>query len=311
MESLYQLPVFPYLRPILLAGLAGFIVYYIVRHFSIERPSASRLKKAAGVIPGRSDVRMGSGDFRIRLVLEKYNLPVLGNELVTRLVAVAVLGTALSFVLGTVGAPTIVSLSAYAVAWFVVDSQISGAWNGFVEGIEREVPTFLTRLSAVVQLDPNVLLAVNSVMETLEEGKPLRSWIGKFLARAQSQGTSALEELQAEAQAISPSLGLTVFEIGKMMGTGGSGYVQAFKVAAENVRSTLQARASGNAKAAGAKSANQLMIGAVLVAMIFMMRSDRFAEYFSQTSNQLIEALIIGWMFFGWSFIDNFIRSRL
>jgi hypothetical protein len=311
MEALYQLPIFPYLRPILLAGLAGFAAYYAARHFSFERPSASRLKKAAGVIPGRSDVKVGSGDFRIRLVLEKYGVPVIGNELITRILAVAVLGTVLSFVVGAIGAPPMVSLASYLVAWFIVDSQISGAWSSFVEGIEKEVPTFLTRLSSVVQLEPNVLQAMNSVMETLEEGKPLRGWISKFIARVQSQGQTALEELQEEAQAISPSLGLTVFEAGKMLGTGGEGYVKAFKVAAENVRSTLQARASGNAKAAGAKSANQLMIAAVLVAMVFMMRSGSFSEFFAQTSNQLIEAAIIAWMFFGWSFINNFIRSRL
>ncbi|MGB7540353.1 MAG: hypothetical protein WBM17_17560 [Anaerolineales bacterium] len=311
MDALMKLPFQIYLRPILIALAAGFIVYYLAKHLSVERPSTSRLKKAAGVVPDMASVKVGSTEYRTRLALEKYQIPVIVNEGITRILIVAALGTGGAMAMSGLGAPTVISLAAYVVVWFIVDSQIGSAWTNFKIGIEKEIPTFLTRLSSVVQIEPNVILAVNEVMQTLEEEKPLRGWLEHFLARLQSQGLPALEAELVEAQAISPSLGLAVYEIGKMLEIGGPGYVKAFKIAAENVRGTLQARASGMAKAGSAKSSNQLMIGAVLFSLIFLMGNGSFKGYYADPANQLITAGLIAWMFFGWSFINEFIASRL
>lgn len=152
---------------------------------------------------------------------------------------------------------------------------------------------------------------MNEVVETLDAKGPLKEWMLRFIGRCQAGGPAALAEMQAEAQAISTSLGITIFEIGRLWETGGPGYVKAFAMAADNIGDALQARALAYSKGAGAKGSIQLIVFALLAVMVFLFSSPQFATAMQDPTTQFAYAFIIGWMFFGWSMVDSIIAGAI
>jgi hypothetical protein len=201
--------------------------------------------------------------------------------------------------------------AAYVAAWFLVDSQLNGAWIKLTHGMEKDIPIFLSRLASTVQIESNVLEALNDVTETLELKSPLREWMLQFIARCQSGGQQALGEMLQEAQAISTSLGIAVFEIGRLWETGGPGYVKAFGIAADNIGDALKARGMAHAKGSGAKGSIRMIVLALIVVMVFLFGTPQFSTAMQDLSMQLMFAFILGWMFFGWSVIDGIIEGAI
>ncbi len=114
-----------------------------------------------------------------------------------------------------------------------------------------------------------------------------------------------------EAQAISPSLGIAIFEIGRLWETGGPGYVKAFNMAAENIGDALKARSLAHAKGDGAKGSIRMIVLALVGVMVFLFRTPQFAASLQDTTIQIVFAFMLGWMFFGWSVIDSIIESAI
>ncbi len=149
-------------------------------------------------------------------------------------------------------------------------SQLNTVWVKLQHGIEKDIPIFLSRLASTVQIESNVLEAINEVTETLEPKGPLREWMLKFIGRCQAGGIKALDDMLLEAQAISTSLGIAVFEIGRLWETGGPGYVKAFAMAADNIGDALKARGMAHAKGDGAKSSIRMIVLALIAVVIFL-----------------------------------------
>jgi Flp pilus assembly protein TadB len=299
------------LKPFIVGGALAFGTYFLFRMLmQIKRPG-SRLTQFAGPAAERAAEDTGTRKHKIRLVFSAFGLDVARNETAALGLAWLGAGTVLALILLIVGAPLLMIPAAYVAAWFLVDSQINNAWTKLKHGIEREIPVFLTRLASTVQIESNVLEAIHEVTETLDSKGPLKEWLQRFIARCQAGGQPALGAMLLEAQAISTSLGIAVFEIGRLWETGGPGYVKAFNMAADNIGDALKARALAHAKGDGAKSSIRMIVLALIGVMVFLFATPQFAAAMQDPTVQILYAFILGWMFFGWSMIDSIIEGAI
>ena len=301
----------PALRPWLLGGAAAWLVHALLQAIPWPKPKPRRLADFAGVDDQRRKVNVGSENHKVRLAFTAYGLDVAGWEDAALWLARLGGGAGLAVAALAVGLPPLMALAAFGIAWVVVDSLVNSAWAKLVGELERETPVFLSRLSHVVQVTPNVLVAVSEVGETLSPQGPLRAWAGRFVARVQAEGQAGFDAMLAEAQALSASLGLAVFEIGRLRETGGEGYAQAFAQSAESLSAILQGRAAGNAKAEGVRGAIRIVLGCLLGVMVLMLRTPQFAPTLQQPLMQLLYAGLLGWVAYGWIFTNGMIEEAL
>ena len=299
------------LKPFIAGGALAFGAYYLVRLLlEIKRPGG-RLSQFAGASAEKTAVEVGSSKYKIRLVFSSFGLDVSGNETIALWLSRLGLGLAIALFLIIVGAPNLMVPAGFIAAWFIVESQMNGKWIKLSHGIEKDIPIFLSRLASTVQIESNVLEALNEVTETLDAKSPLREWMLRFIARCQSGGQQAMGEMLLEAQAVSTSLGIAVFEIGRLWETGGPGYARAFMIAAENIGDALKARGMAHAKGDGAKGSIQMILFALMAVMIFLFRTPQFAATMQDFTIQAAFAFILVWMFFGWSMIDSIIENAV
>jgi len=299
------------LKPFIAGGALAFGTYFLARLLTqIKRPGG-RLTQFAGSTTEKKAADTGSQNHKVRLVFASFGLDVTGAETLAQWLAYAGAGLAFALILLVVGAPMLMIPAAFVAAFFLVNSQLNGTWVKLTHGMEKDIPIFLSRLASTVQIESNVLEALNEVTETLDMKSPLREWMLRFIARCQSGGQQALGEMLAEAQVISPSLGIAVFEIGRLWETGGPGYVKAFNMAAENIGEALKARGLAHAKGEGAKGSIRTIVLALVVVMVFLLRTPQFASALKDPTIQIIYAFMLGWMFFGWSAIDSIIEGAI
>jgi hypothetical protein len=299
------------IKPFVVGGAAAFGAYFLIRLLmQIKRPGG-RLTQFAGSAVEKTAVDTGSRNHKIRLVFSSFGLDVSGAETLALFLSWLGAGALFSLILLLLGAPMLMIPASFVAAGFLVFSQLNGAWIKLSHGIEKDIPIFLSRLASTVQIESNVLEALNEVTETLDPKSPLRDWMLRLIGRCQAGGQQALGEMLTEAQIISPSLGIAVFEIGRLWETGGPGYVKAFSMAAENIGDALKARALAHAKGDGAKGSIRTVVIALIVVMVFLFRAPQFAAALQDPTIQIIFALILGWMFFGWMTVDSIIEGAI
>jgi hypothetical protein len=299
------------LKPFIAGGALAVGTYFLVRMLTqIKRPGG-RLTQFAGSDAEKKTVEVGSANYKIRLVFIAFGLDVSGNETMALWLARLGVGVGIALLLMIAGAPILMVPAGFVAAWFVVESQMNGTWVKLSHGIEKDIPIFLSRLASTIQIESNVLEALNEVTETLDVKSPLREWMLRFIARCQSGGQQALGEMLVEAQSISTSLGIAVFEIGRLWETGGQGYAKAFTIASDNIGDALKARGMAHAKGDGAKGSIRMIVFALLAVMIFLFRTPQFAASMKDFTIQVVFAFILGWMFFGWSMIDSIIENAV
>jgi hypothetical protein len=118
-------------------------------------------------------------------------------------------------------------------------------------------------------------------------------------------------QAQHSAGKISPSLALLVFEIGRLLETGGAGFAQAFTATAEHLTSILKARAVARSKAEAARNAVLTMIGIMGFILLLMLSSPQTRKGYEDPTVQLVAAACLGVMAFGYLFLNNLIDEAL
>lgn len=243
--------------PVLAAGTVSFIVYRLVGFMSAQRFGVARAlaEYTAGSQKSTSDGKtavMGSKPYKIGLAFSSYGLNVSGWEETALLLAYGVAGLGLVLPLMFFGFPMAIWFAAPFLAYVMVNAVVDSKWSQVRMDLEKELPTFLLRLSSFLQASPNLIQALDEVAEGLDPEKPLQGWMKRLASELQATGKGGLERMLEEAGGISPSLVLAVVEIGRLWETGGQGYTRALKLAAENMANLLETRAQAHAVAAGA-----------------------------------------------------------
>ncbi len=127
------------------------------------------------------------------------------GRLLTGLLLVGVLHFIFLFPLAT-------SMVGFVCALLIFNSLIEQSWKKLRNEIEKEIPIFLSGFTSTIQVNPNVLQAVEEEAAVLAMDSSLKRWlIDRFVRLGQDRGVVALEEITEEAFRVSNSLGLWYF----------------------------------------------------------------------------------------------------
>jgi len=217
---------------------------------------------------------------------------------------------ALLILLG-VGLPAVPALGGAGLSYILADEFLKGRTHKARLAIEQELPTFVSRLGGMLLVTSSPRLAVEETVNTLIEGQPLRTWLERLLAGWSAAGEPFLTEAHLEANAISPLLGLTVYQIRRLAETGGAGFTRAFATVAEELSAILEARAVAASKAEGARSAVLTMLAIMAVILGLMLSSPAIRQGYADATAQLVAAGALGVMAFGYAFLNGMIAEAL
>lgn len=303
------------LWPVLAAACAALTVQQVLGLFTAPGRGAARvLTDFAGDGPTTTTTAplvVGSTQHKLRVFFRAWGVDAVGRE--TSLLLFTRLGAAigLALLIRLIGFPWLTMLVGVIVGWLGVSALVSATWNKQRFELERELPVFLSRLASVVHAVPNVIQAVAEVVETLDEKGPLRAWCVQLVTRLQAEGRPALDDLLGEAHTLSPALGLTVFELKRLAETGGSGYAEAFGLAAESLSHVLEARAIAASKGDGARGAIRTIILALIGVTALMVTSPQVNQSFAEPMIQLAYVVIAGMVGSGYWLMNSMIEEAM
>lgn len=305
--------------PLVGAVLGGLIIYLLGEELSarVFKPKSSkRVKDLMGVKEVKKvkvkPTDFGSDEFKIRLAFQKFGIDVYKREqlaanigrLLTGLILVGVLHYIFLFPLAT-------SMVGFVCALLIFNSMIEQSWKKLRNEIEKEIPIFLSGFTSTIQVNPNVLQAVEEEAAVLAMDSPLKRWlIDRFVRLGQDKGVAALDEITEEAFRVSNSLGIMVFLIGRLWKTGGMEWKRSFALAASNLEGVMEARMFGIAAGSAAKN-SVLAIAMVTSALILVMaRNPLLSKSLDNPVVQIVYAIAIIMMVFGYGFMDDMVDNK-
>ncbi len=244
----------------------------------------------------------------IRLAFQSLGLDVKGWE--NRAFWFGVLAS--TVVLGGLAAvflPPVFVLASPVASYFLVRTWVETKWEGFRQRMEKELPLVLTRLAATLPITPNLLQALDEVLESMEQNSPLRKWMQTLVHRLHREPGRAFRQAIQEAEMLSPTLVLFLRELKRVWETGGVGYVEAFNMVAENLTHILDARAEAMAAAAGAWGTIRVILLALGTGLVVIMSNPQTKALFYQPLNQVLLVLLVVWGVVGYFYIQGLIRE--
>ncbi len=217
-------------------------------------------------------------------------------------------------VLGLLAArfPLLPALVAGVLGFVVTDAWLKGRWQKFRSSVETELPTFVSRLGAMLLLNESLTACLDEVLETLPpESSPLRVWMDGYLQGVRAEGKDFLDHARVQANRISPALALVVFQLGRVVETGGVGFAQAFAASAEEMQAILEVRAVAAAKAEGARNAITMLLVIMGLVIALMAAAPDMRAGFRDVTAQAILTGALGAMAFGYYFLTGMIADVL
>ncbi|MDX9865277.1 MAG: hypothetical protein RBT34_10775, partial [Anaerolineaceae bacterium] len=153
------------------------------------------------------------------------------------------------------------------------------------------------------------LTAVYEEAQTLNPEGSLRKWLlERFVAEYERYGQNVFPELIKEAFGISNSLGMMMYMIQRFWIAGGD-WGDAFVLGTDNLEGILDARISGDAQGANARSSILSIAGLLVVVIVIMTRNPTTREIISSPIMQLGYVGLFAWMMFGWKVMTNMINE--
>jgi Flp pilus assembly protein TadB len=293
---------------------AAISVHSLLSWLFSHQPSIARSLQDYAFSPSSTaatDTPIGSPAHKIRLAFAVYGLDVNGREQFSLYLAIGILGLGLAIGAAVLGLPPLFWLGGPAIAYFAVNSLVNSKWNKMRMAMEKEIPSFLMNLSSMIQLNPNVLQVLEDASLSLNPKNQLKPWIERLVSSIQSHGRKGLEEMQAEAGDLSPSLLLVVVEIGRLWETGGQGYSQSFQMVSENLAGILEGRSKAFSKADGAWGTIRVIVLALGGAILMAFSTPGSSTLFRTPGAQIAILVAIAWSVFGFSYIGDLIRESV
>lgn len=316
MENLNEISIS--ILPYIGAALVAYLIYVIGQKLAqgiFKQKASERVKNLMGVNEEKkvkpSD--FGSPEFKIRLAFSRFNIDVYKHENlalnIARLIASLILIAIIHFVFGL---PLLTSMAGGLGGIMIINSFAAGAWTKMCNEIDKEIPIFLSGFTSTIQVNPNVLQAVEEEATVLAVNSPLKKWLlERFVRLGQERGISVLDELVVEAFRISNSLGVMVFLMGRLWRTGGMEWKRSFALAASNLEGVMEARLLGLSAGNSAKGAVKLIIGVTLFIILIMARNPVFKSSMESPVVQAVYAMSILMMIFGYGFMSNMVDSLM
>ena len=313
MDTVYKI------LPVLGAIMIAFLIFTYGQKLSekvFKQKTSKRVKDLMGVVDKKSKIKptdFGSEEYKIRLAFSKYGIDVNNRE--KSALNIARLGFALLFVVGlhfVFGLPIMTSLAGSIAGFLIANSFPGNSWSKLKNDIDKEIPIFLSGFTSTIQVNPNVLQAVEEESTVLAVNSPLKRWLQeRFVRLGQDKGISVLPDLVEEAFRISNSLGIMIFLVGRLWKTGGMEWKRSFALAASNLEGVMEARMMGLAAGTAAKNAVMVIIFVTMFVILIMARNPVFSRSMETPVVQAVYAATILMMVFGYGFMGNMIDSKL
>jgi len=243
------------------------------------------------------------------IILSSLGLPYKPHLLLALRILAGVLPAALLVLLGY---PLVLALGGGVLGAILVSTWLQGRWRSFCNQVEQELPTFTSRLSGTLLVTSSPVAALEDVVSGLGTDAPLRLWMEVFLIGIRQPGRLRfITSAQQEASVVTVSLSLVVFEIGRLLETGGSGFTQAFTSTAEHLTSILRARAVARSKAESARSSVLTMIAIMGVIVLLMLSNEQNRVAYQDPLVQIISLVCLAAMAVGYVVLNNMIDEAL
>jgi Flp pilus assembly protein TadB len=175
--------------------------------------------------------------------------------------------------------------------------------------IEQALPMALQRIATNIRIYPDVTETLLAVAETLPEGSPLRAEFARTARDLRTRGRQALDEMEARAQLVSPSLATVAFQLGRYAERGSGSFSEAFTRAADNLHHILEGRSKAQAKSAEAMGAIKIIPAMLAVVMIYFMNQPAMKHTFQTPLMQVFLLALAGWMGLGYWFMKGMIEE--
>jgi hypothetical protein len=303
----------PYFWALLAAGCLSLALYLLLQGLFNRPPAAAKaLADFAGQPAAATDaVAIGSEQHRLRLAFQQFKLNVAGHETQAKWFARVGLSLSAALLVYLLGFPLVATLGGAVLGFIAVEAFIGHTWRQQQLAIERELPTLLSSLSTTLGVEANPRQALEAVLGTLEESSALRRWLTHLLTQVQMEGQAAFKTLLPEAQALSPALGLLVFQLQRLLTTGGTGYSQAFLQSAESLGQILEARATASAKADNARGSAWIIIGSLGFTLVMLARAPEFQAALAEPILQAVYLGLIIMVAFGMQVVNGLVDNAL
>ena len=304
----------PHLFILAAALMAGLTVLVAARRFTFSLPRRSAGSSVLAYMDAHDDDTDEGPVTSIRLnreaiILSSLGLPYRPHLLLALRILSGVLPAALLLVLGY---PLVLALGGGVLGAILTGTWLQGRWRKFCNQVEQELPTFTSRLSGTLLVTSSPVAALEDVVSGLGADAPLRLWMEVFLIGIRQPGRlHFITRAQQEASVVTVSLSLVVFEIGRLLETGGSGFTQAFTSTAEHLTSILRARAVARSKAESARGAVLTLIAIMGVIVLLMLSAEQNRVAYQDPLVQVVSLVCLGAMALGYVVLNNMIDEAL
>jgi len=297
----------------LIAGLGGFVIYAFLEtivFFLFDRKKQDTLLDFQDAANEElEEIKIGSKVYRVRAAFQSISIDVTGREQIAITLSTLLLGALGGLALSLFLPGLLALLLGLGAGYFLVQSFIRSRWGQQRIEIEKEIPTFMRNLSGILKTDASPMAAIDKASKVLQPEGPLKSWLDYFLDEVQARGMGSIVRLQEEANQISASLALCVFEIGRMAQTGGAGYARAFKAAADNLAMLLEVRAEAHSEVKGALGLAKLIIIIAVGIYGFLITNPAGQILFASSLAKMGLAFSVVWGVFGWFVIQKMVEE--
>jgi len=193
-------------------------------------------------------------------------------------------------------------LAAYAPRWYLDNREKS---RGIA--IEKDLPLALSRMAGLLGIQPDVAQVLTLTANSLspERETVLAGELRRTVAQMRSLGDdAALRAL--ERRSPSPSLAQLAVAL-RIYAKAGGEFSRVMAEAADHAREIIDGRNAAVAKAGEAAVAAKALPLLLLGGTIFLAQDPQFAAFYRSTLGQIIVAVVIGMMIFGYITIQRMI----
>jgi len=207
-----------------------------------------------------------------------------------------------------VGFPTLVCFAFAGIAYLAPSRIVSGRIRARAKAIDRALPIFYTRLAAVLQAQPHIQLALQSVTQSmmLEGESPLLQELQPVATAPDFLG--ALEELEKKAP--TTSLASLAFALRRYHERGAtSAFANTLASAAQRLTRIIGGRNKAQAKAGDARMSVYAIVGVLLFVYAMLLQDPSIKAGIAAPLSQIVLLILVGWMYIGLEFIQSIIEG--
>lgn len=196
------------------------------------------------------------------------------------------------------------ALAAYAPRWYLENRERNRAI-----AIEKDLPLALSRMAGLLGIQPDAAQVLTITANSISPGREtvLAEELRRTAAQMRSSGAEAgLRAL--EQRSPSPSLAQLAVSL-RIYADAGGEFSNVMSGAADRTRQIIDGRNAAVAKAGEAAIAARALPLLLLGGTVFLAQDPQFAAFYRSTLGQIIIAVVIGMMIFGYITIQRMIKE--